>query len=64
MSKEAINVAMVLAGLWFACIIIASVEEAFVAYDLSRPCREVLSLLFFVIGAPMWALVMSTLMIV
>ena len=58
-----LNMAMVLTGLWYACIIIASVEEAFVAYDLSRPCREVLSLWFFVIGAPAWALVMSNVMI-
>ena len=56
--------AMVLVGLWFACIIIASVEEAFIALNLSRPAREVLSLLFSVLGAPLWALVMSTLMIV
>ena len=55
--------AMVIAGLWFACIIIASVEEAFVALDLSRPVREVLSLWFFVIGALLWAHVMSIAMI-
>ena len=64
MSNELLNVAMVLVGLWYVCIIIASVEEAFVKFDLSRPCREVLSLLFFVIGAPTWALVMTSLMIV
>ena len=63
MSKELLNVAMVMVGLWYACIIIASVEEAFVALNLSRPVREVLSLLFGVIGAPLWALVMSKLMI-
>ena len=63
MSKELANVAMVLVGLWFACIIIASAEEAFVALNLSRPCREVLSLGFFVVGAPTWALVMSSMMI-
>ena len=62
--KELINVAMVMVGLWYACIIIASVEEAFVTLDLSRPAREVLSLLFFVTGAPLWALVMASLMIV
>ena len=55
--------AMVLVGLWYVCIIIASVEEAFVTLNLSRPAREVLSLLFCVVGAPLWALVMSSMMI-
>ena len=55
--------AMVIVGLWFACIIIASVEEAIVALDLSRPVREVLSLRLFVIGALLWALMMSSMMI-
>ena len=64
MSKELLNVVTVMVGLWYVCIIIASVEEAFVALNLSRPAREVLSLLFGVVGAPLWALVMSTLMIV
>ncbi len=63
MSKELANAAMVLVGLWYVCIIIASVEYAFVTLDLSRPVREVLSLLFFVIGAPLWALVMSSMII-
>ena len=64
MSKELINVAIVMVGLWYVCIIIAYVEDAFVTLNLSRPAREVSSLLFFVIGAPLWALVMSSLMIV
>ena len=64
MSKELLNVAMVMVGLWYVCIIIASVEEAFVTLNLSRPAREVLSLLFCGVGAPLWALVMSSMMIV
>ena len=64
MSKELINAAIVMVGLWYVCIIIASVEWAFFTLDLSRPAREVLSLLFCVVGAPLWALVMSSMMIV
>ena len=58
-----INIFIVLWGLWVACIVIASVEETFVALDLSKPFREAGGLLLFVIGTPLWAAVMSLLMI-
>jgi len=58
-----INIFIVLWGLWVACHIIASVEETFDALDLSKPFREVGGLLLFVIGTPLWAFVMSCLII-
>ena len=58
-----INIFIVLWGLWVACHVIASVEETFVALDLSKPFRETGGLLLFVIGAPTWAFVMSCLII-
>ena len=63
MIKGLINIFIIFAGLWFACLVIASVEETFVALDLSRPFREAGGLLLFVIGTPLWAAVMSLLMI-
>ena len=58
-----INIFIVLWGLWVACHVIAYVEETFVAWDLSRPFRETGGLLLFVVGAPLWAGVMSLLII-
>ena len=58
-----LNIFIVLWGIWVASHVIASVEETFVALDLSRPFREVGGLLLFVIGAPTWAFVMSCLII-
>ena len=58
-----INIFIVLWGLWVACIVIASVEETFVALDLSKPFWEAGGLLLFAVGAPLWAGVMSLLMI-
>jgi hypothetical protein len=63
MIKDLFNIFIVLWGLWVACIVIAYVEETFVALDLSKPFREAGGLLLFVIGAPTWAAVMSCLMI-
>ena len=57
------NIFIVLWGIWVASHVIASVEETFVALDLSKPFRETGGLLLFVIGAPTWAFVMSCLMI-
>ena len=58
-----INIFIVLWGLWVACHVIAYVEETFVALDLSKPFREAGGFLLFVIGTPLWAAVMSLLMI-
>lgn len=63
MIKDLFNIFIVFWGLWVACIVIASVEETFVALDLSKPFREVGGLLLFVIGTPTWAAVMSCLII-
>ena len=63
MIKDLFNIFIVFWGLWVACHVIASVEETFVALDLSRPFREAGGLLLFVIGTPLWAAVMSLLMI-
>ena len=63
MCKELVNIFIVLWGLWVACHVIAYVEETFVAWDLSRPAREAGGILGFAVGAPLWAGVMSLLMI-
>ena len=58
-----INIFIVFWGVWVASHAIASVEETFVALDLSKPFREAGGFLLFVIGAPTWAFVMSCLII-
>ena len=63
MCKELVNIFIVLWGLWVASHAIAFVEETFVAWDLSRPVREAGGLLGFAVGVPLWAAVMSLLMI-
>ena len=63
MLKDLFNIFIVLWGLWVACHVIAYVEETFVAWDLSKPFREAGGFLLFVIGTPLWAAVMSLLMI-
>ena len=63
MTKDIFNIFIVLWGLWVACHVIASVEDTFVALDLSKPFREAGGLLLFVIGAPTWAFLMTCLMI-
>ena len=63
MIKDLFNIFIVFWGIWVASHVIASVEDTFVALDLSRPFREAGGLLLFVIGAPTWAAVMSCLII-